>query len=351
MIVREWTSPPVARTPHSFTFTTERATMLSGVHRHYLVQIRHEPAKPADVNLATLIARRETILSEGSVYEILRRDRRIELDEHIAHAGLIYDDHAREVLANVHRHYLAIAQRHRLPFLAFTDTWRASGERIAKSRFRDRSVNRDNVVFLRHLLGDATHTFLGALTGPRGDAYRPREAPDFDEALRVHAFQIEQLAAAGVDLLLAATLPALGEAKAIARLMSGSGVPWMISFVVRAEGTLLDGSPLRDAIAAIDDAAPVPALGYSINCVHPSIARRALSTMPADARRRVVAFQGNTSMLSPEEIDGAAEIDTVEPQAFADAVAALKASSEICVFGGCCGTDGRHVDAVATRIL
>lgn len=303
------------------------------------------------MDLATLVARRETVLTEGSVYEILRRDPRIAFDEHIAHAGLIYDEHAREVLADVHRRYLAIAQRHALPFLAWTDTWRASGERIARSRFRDRNVNRDNVDFLRDLLAGAPRTFLGGLTGPHGDAYRPGEAPELAEALHVHASQIEQLAASGVDLLMAATLPASGEAKAIAHLMSRSGVPWMLSFVVRDEGTLLDGTPFGDAIAAIDDATAAPALGYSINCVHPSIAQRALSTMSADARRRVVAFQGNTTTLSPEEIDGAAEIDTVEPRAFAEAVAGLRASSEICVLGGCCGTDERHMNAVAYSAL
>ncbi len=300
--------------------------------------------------LADVIASRTPVLTEGSVYEVLRRDPRVQFDPHIAHAGLIYDDHAREVLAGIHRRYLDIARRLGLPFLAFTDTWRASGERVAKSRFHDRDVNRDNAAFLRDILGDAPETFLGALTGPRGDAYRPDEAPGFEEALRVHAFQIEQFAASNSDLLMAATLPALPEARAIADLMSRSGVPWMLSFVVRPGGTLLDGTPLADAIASIDDATAIPPLGYSINCVHPTIAQRALVTMPVGARRRVIAFQGNTSTLAPEELDGAPEIDTMEPQAFAEAIAALRASSEVCVVGGCCGTDERHMRALSGQM-
>jgi len=297
------------------------------------------------MDLATLIARRETVLTEGSVYEILRRDPRVQFDEHIAHAGLIYDDHARELLGEIHRRYRDVARASALPFLALTDTWRASGERIARSRFRGSDVNRDNVAFLRGILDE--HDFLGALTGPRGDAYRPAEAPPYDEALRVHEFQIDALAAGGVDLLMAATLPALPEARAIAHLMSRTGIPWMLSFVVRPAGTLLDGTPLADAIARIDDTTLAPPLGYSINCVHPAIAEQALRAMPADARRRVIAFQGNTSMLSPEELDGATEIHTTDPRAFAEAVASLCATSEICVLGGCCGTDERHMRAVA----
>ncbi|MGZ5444181.1 MAG: homocysteine S-methyltransferase family protein, partial [Thermoanaerobaculia bacterium] len=156
--------------------------------------------------------------------------------------------------------------------------------------------------------------------------------------------------ASNIDLIMAATLPALPEAKAIAHLMSRSGVPWMLSFVVRPEGVLLDGTPFADAIASIDDATRVPPLGYSINCVHPTIAQLALATMPVDARRRVIAFQGNTSMLAPEELDGAPEIDTMEPQAFAEAIAALRASSEVCVVGGCCGTDEGHMSAVGNAL-
>ena len=57
---------------------------------------------------------------------------------------------------------------------------------------------------------------------------------------------------AGVDLLLAATLPAISEATGLASALAATGKPYMVSFVVRREGTLLDGTPLKDAIVAID---------------------------------------------------------------------------------------------------
>jgi homocysteine S-methyltransferase len=306
------------------------------------------------VNNSTLVdrlARGEFILSEGSVYELLRRDERIRFDPHIAHAGLIYDSRSRDVLAKVHGKYIEIAERHHVPLVAFTDTWRASGERIAASAFYGQAVNRDNVEFLRAVASASqSRVFIGALTGPRGDAYRPGEAPTAEEALRYHSFQIGELAASGVDIIVAATMPAFPEAKAVAQLMARSGVPSMVSFVVRPEGILLDGKPLGEAIREVDDATDSALLGYSINCVHPDVALQALMHLPAELRARVLAFQGNTSSLPPEEVDGLPHVDSMDAQPFAAAVAALIGGSGIRMVGGCCGTDGSHIDALACAL-
>ena len=80
------------------------------------------------------------LLGEGSLYERLRRSPAVELDPQVAHAGLVYDDAAREVLAGVHREYLDIGQRHGLPIIASSPTWRANSERIARSEFAGRST-------------------------------------------------------------------------------------------------------------------------------------------------------------------------------------------------------------------
>ncbi len=277
----------------------------------------------------------DRLLAEGSVYELLRRDARIEFDPFIAHAGLIYDAPSRAILADVHRAYVEAAERHSLPILIQTDTWRASAERIELSRFRGMAVNRDNVEFLREMAGP--DVYVGAITGPRGDAYRPAEALSADEALRYHAPQIEDLGECELDLITAATLPSLAEAKGIALLLSQTRVPWMLSFVIRAGGTLLDGTPLGDAIRSIDDVTGGSALGFAVNCAHASV----VTPLP-----RLIAFQGNTSRLSPEELDGIATVDAESPDAFAAAVARLP----LRILGGCCGSGPAHIEALAARL-
>ena len=88
------------------------------------------------------------VLTEGSVYERLRRHPAVDFDPYLAHAGLLYETSAADVLAQVHRQYLDIGQQYDLPMVALTDTWRASQERIDRSRFKGRAVNQDNARFL-----------------------------------------------------------------------------------------------------------------------------------------------------------------------------------------------------------
>jgi len=85
-------------------------------------------------------------LSEGSVYERLRRHPSIEFDPYIFHASLIYDDKSVRILEGVHREYIDVAQKHRLPILILTDTWRANQERINSSKFKKNFVFDKNLI-------------------------------------------------------------------------------------------------------------------------------------------------------------------------------------------------------------
>jgi homocysteine S-methyltransferase len=186
----------------------------------------------------------------------------------------------------------------------------------------------------------------------KGDAYKPEEALDAPEARTFHAWQAEALAAAGVDLLLAATLPALSEAVGLAQAQAATGLPYLVSFVARPEGTLLDGTPLKVAIAAIDNQASPP-LAYLLNCTHASVFRRAISherNSSPHVRERVIGLFANTAALSPEELDDSTELVEEAPEIFGADVAALHRELNLKVLGGCCGTDDRHIDCLARRL-
>lgn len=288
------------------------------------------------------------------MYELLRREPGIAFDPEIAHAGLVYDAVARKRLATVHRSYIDIARRQGFPIVVLTDTWRASAERIARSRFAGKAVNEDNVAFLHELresVSDEVTIAIAGLTGPRGDAYQPAEAPGRLDARRVHGAQVEALAAAGVDLLLAATLPSVEEARGIADVMSGTRLPFVLSFVVRPSGVVLDGTPLGDAIRRIDDETTRPPAGFAINCVHPSVFEAAMSALARfGLAGRVIWFQANTSDKSPEAIDGSETLEEGDPVAYASALAACGRRFGTRVLGGCCGSDVRHIEELAGRV-
>ena len=309
------------------------------------------------VSFPELLATAPVILGEGAVIERLRRSDDIRLDEHVVNSALIYQDAGRAALEAICRQYLEIGQRHNLPLLLSTPTWRAGRERIAAAGLTGRDLNGDNVRFLagvRDSYGDyARQVVVCGLMSCRGDAYEPAEAMTAATAGEFHAWQAGALAAAGVDFLLAATLPALSEALGLARAQAATGLPYLISFVARPEGTLLDGTPLHEAIAAIDaDAAPRP-LAYLINCTHASIFRSALlhgSNSSPLVRERVIGLLANTAPLSPEELDQSPELVEEAPEIFGRDVSALHGELGMKVLGGCCGTDERHIECLARAL-
>jgi len=297
------------------------------------------------------------ILGEGAVIERLRRNSDLELDPFLVNSAFIYDDGKRAALETICRQYLDIGREFDLPLLMSTPTWRASRERIAAAGLAGVDVNGDNVRFLGNLRRSCgeygEQVVICGLMSCRGDAYNPAEALSASEAQEFHVWQAAKLAEAGVDFLLAATLPALSEATGLALALAATGLPYMISFVVRPEGTLLDGTPLKDAIAAIDAAVTPHPLAYMINCSHASFARSALwhvvNSSPL-VRQRVIGLLANTAALSPEDLNDSSDLVEEDPRVFSQSVAVLHRELGLKILGGCCGTDDRHIRALAAQL-
>lgn len=257
-------------------------------------------------SFADFFERTPCILGEGAVIERLRRNSGLEIDPYLVNSNFIYDQSRRAALESICRQYLDIGRNFDLPLLLSTPTWRASRERIAAAGYAGVDVNGDNARFLdglRKSYGDyGEKVVLCGLLSCRGDAYIPGEALSVAEAEEFHRWQAGKLAVAGVDFLLASTLPALSEATGLALAMAASSAPYIISFVVRPEGTLLDGTPLKEAVAVIDSSAVPQPLGYLINCTHASFARSALTHEPNSSplvRNWIIGLLANTAHLSP----------------------------------------------------
>jgi len=309
------------------------------------------------IPFAEFLGRSRCILGEGAVIERLRRNNDLVIDPHIVNSGFIYDEVKRAALAAICRQYLDIGFEHGLPLLLSTPTWRAGRERIAAAGYQELDVNGDNFRFLdalRNNYGEYSRkVVICGLLSCRGDAYNPADALAPAEAREFHAWQATMLAEAGVDFLLAATLPALSEAAGLALAMAATGMPYIVSFVVRPEGTLLDGTPLKEAVAAIDAAATPSPLAYLVNCTHASIFRSALVhevNSSSLVRERVVGLLANTAALSPEELDNSVGLVEEDPEAFGRNVAGLHGEFGMKILGGCCGTDDRHIGWLAKQL-
>lgn len=302
------------------------------------------------MSFESLMDTEKHILSQGSVFELLRRNPEVVFDEHIFHAGLIYDEHFSKVLEGVYGSYIDTAVDSGFAIAIGTATWRANEERIRASAFSDRAVNEDNVRFLKNIRASYSDSGISILIegdiGPRGDAYKPEEALGTDAACLFHSPQIKALASSGVDYIQASTIPALSEGLGVARVMAETGLPYAISFVVDRSGCLLDGTKLNDAITRVDDEVGTHSARFAINCVHPRILHQALDRNPG-IEGRIISFHGNTSDLSAAELDGSEELITEEPAAFALAYKELLSDHDIKIIGGCCGSNPDHIRAIA----
>jgi homocysteine S-methyltransferase len=134
--------------------------------------------------------------------------------------------------------------------------------------------------------------------------------------------------------------------------MGETGLPHVVSFVLDGDGRVLDGTRLHAAIECID-AAPPRAMFYSISCVHPSTAARALRDERASSdldARRLVGFKANASALSTEELVRLDHPEGDDPESFAGGMWGIHEEFGLRILGGCCGTGDRYTRAQATRM-
>ena len=250
--------------------------------------------------------------------------------------------------------YIATAKRHGTGFLLASPTWRANADWGAKLGFSAAAladINRRAVDFLAELreehAADDLPVVLDGIIGPRGDGYRPGERMTEAEAERYHAAQVASFREGGADMVEAQTLNYPEEAIGIARAARAAEMPVAISFTVETDGKLPSGDTLHSAIARVDDATEAAPAYYMINCAHPSHFEDALRS-GAPWLQRLGGLRCNASRKSHAELDAATELDAGDPLELGREYRRLRERlPRLCVLGGCCGTDDRHIAAVA----
>jgi S-methylmethionine-dependent homocysteine/selenocysteine methylase len=293
----------------------------------------------------------EVFLTDGGVETDLIFNRGIDLPEFASF--VLHDDaDAERVVGAYFRGYLRVGETYSRGLVLETLTWRASsdwGTRLGYDATRLRDVNRravDFLVELREREAGSTVVVSGCI-GPRGDAYSDLGSMDADEAQAYHRPQVEALAGAGVDLVTALTLTNRAEAIGVVRAAQASNVPVVIAFTVETDGALPDGTALAEAVAAVDAATGSAPSYFMVNCAHPDHFSAVLeSGEPALARIRGVRV--NASRRTHAELDESEDLDAGDPEELGAQVAGLHAHlPHLNVLGGCCGTDDRHIEAIA----
>jgi 5-methyltetrahydrofolate--homocysteine methyltransferase len=172
----------------------------------------------------------------------------------------------------------------------------------------------------------------------------------FEDMARCYARQIAALVEAGADLLLFETCQDLLQVKIalvacfeeLERL--GKNIPVMVSLTVESTGTMLVGTDVAAAAAAIE---PFPVFSIGLNC----------ATGPEGMRSHIrylsrrwpgrVSCVPNAGM--PQVVDGRT-VYPLSPEAFASQLKAFVEEEGVSIVGGCCGTTPEHIRRLAEAV-
>jgi homocysteine S-methyltransferase len=271
---------------------------------------------------------------------------------------LLRDANGRASLRRYIEPYLAAAAERDLGFILDTPTWRANADWAAKLGYSPEDVsaiNREAVAWAMAIRdefgGDRSRILIEGAIGPRGDGYRVETRMSADEAVAYHMPQIEAFRDAGADMVAAVTMNYPEEGIGAAMAAKHARIPSVISFTVETDGRLASGDALRAAIERVEDETDGAPLYYMINCAHPSHFDAIFAEGGAWIDR-IRGLRANASAKSHAELDESTELDAGDPADLGARYARLRAPlRRLSVFGGCCGTDHRHVRAICDACL
>ena len=266
----------------------------------------------------------------------------------------------REGRATLYQYYMTytqIAEQFGIGLVLESPTWRASadwGAQLGYTRETLANANRQAIMLLEEVRAASRleqPMVISGCLGPRADGYVVDQDMSIQQAERYHYEQIATFANTAADMVCAMTLNYAEEAIGIAHAADRTNMPVVISFTVETDGNLPTGQSLQSAIESVDEATASYPSYYMINCAHPSHFAHVLRK-GGRWLERIQGLRANASCKSHAELDEATELDIGDPVALGQEYAELKQQlPRLNVLGGCCGTDHRHIEQVATACL
>ncbi len=150
-------------------------------------------------------------------------------------------------------------------------------------------------------------------------------------------------------MVTAMTFTQSDEAIGVVRAAGSVGLPIVVSFTVETDGSLPTGESLGHAIDTVDAATNGSASYFMVNCAHPD---HFADVIVDDAwAHRIRGVRCNASRMSHAELDEAEVLDDGDVHELAAGYRSLvDAMPWLNVFGGCCGSDLRHVTEIARTL-
>lgn len=229
-----------------------------------------------------------------------------------------------------------------------TNTFRTQRRTLQKVGLEDETerinaLATDVAVRAREDANEARHIFIAGSITTLEDCYRPDLVPEARLCQAEHSEQIELLAQTPIDFLLLETFNSVDEARIASEIAARTGMPYMVSFVVRDDGSIFNGDTWQIAVSKL---APLKPFAIGVNCVCPSVATLALEIAAplilARGLRLSVYANGIGASGSEEGWDFSSQGSPVATYVeYCKKWKAFGAS----VIGGCCGTSPEYTEA------
>ena len=269
---------------------------------------------------------------------------------------LLNNPKAVAALRDYHRKVIEAALPHAFGIIAEGLHYRASrdwGALIGYSADSLAEINIRGIEFYKDLAKeyetDRNPMPVGGVLGPRGDAYNTGRTPDVDEAEDYHSEQIETFKRAGADMVTAATFSSVDEAIGVARAAKALEMPLVVSFISKEGGRLSTGPSVREAIERVDAATDASPVYYMINCSHPIEFEPALED--GDWLSRLGGFMPNAVSMEKAALCTLGHLEDGDPEEMGRQMGDLaRRFPHMTVWGGCCGTDSRHIGQICARV-
>lgn len=295
-------------------------------------------------------------LTDGGLETSLIFNQGVPLNEFAAFE-LLLTSSGKDELKKYYSPYLKLAATNIIPFILETPTWRANsdwGRKLGYTNDELIAININAVGFMCEIAKEQnckSDIIVSGSIGPRGDGYAVENNMTTKEAYNYHYNQIKAFEIVDVDLITALTLNYTEEAIGVVLGAKKSNLPVVISFTVELDGKLPSGRSLKDSIFEVDAKTNNYPCHYMINCAHPNHFIDILS--PDDNWiNRISGIRANSSTKSHQELDNATELDRGNKYDLALKYKELRQIlPNLNVFGGCCGTDISHIEAICNMLI
>ena len=196
---------------------------------------------------------------------------------------------------------------------------------------------------------DIDTIIISGTIGPRGDAYSRNETITADVAEEYHSVQLATLKKAGVDMAWAMTFNNIPEAVGTIRAAENTGIPIAMGLSLDSSSRLNSGPSMAEAVPEIDAQTNSAAAFFGLNCSHPLEFEPALDG--GEWMKRLRSIRPNASPMDKIALCKIGHLEDGDPDELAQQMLDVaRRMPHMDIFGGCCGTDERHLSKIAATV-